>query len=187
MSNQQGGRHRGAYGPGQTVLADDEPLAGGYGVPPATVRDHAPPPYGAHPPFGAPYDAVRPVGVPPPPPPARSRRRGRGQGASLVAIGAVSFLVIGSAVTAVAVLNGPSSSDDKPMPTVDVPAPSNVPPDPGAASADPPAATDPPPAPVPSYRTAPRGTPRGPRTNPRTGPPNPRYPGPGPGQRRPPR
>ncbi|APR86887.1 Outer membrane protein, OmpA/MotB family protein [Minicystis rosea] len=192
MSNQQGGPPRGAFGPGQTVLAplaDEAPPAfGGYGGSPVTVRDPAAgaprPPYGS----SSPYDAARPIGIPPPPPPARGRRRGR-QGSSLVAIAAVSFLVIGSAVTAIVVFNAPSNSDDAPAPSADAPAPTTVPADPGPASADPPASTDPPAAPVPSYRTSPR-SPRGPRgtpTNPRTSPTNPRYPGPGPGQRRPPR
>lgn len=139
MSKPQRGER--PFGPGQTVLAssfgDDAP-AGVPGPPPATVRDpsaaFAPAYAPQHP---APFDDVRPVGIPPPPPGrGRGRGRGRSRGPSLLAIGVASFFVIGGLVTTLAVLKS-DDDDDRPAPTVNVPAPTSVPPDPGALPADP--------------------------------------------------
>jgi len=149
----------GAYGPGLTVLGgsdQDAPPArdAGMPIPPTTVRDaypdhggapvYPPPPPDLPPPYGAPgspyggdahFDPTpppAPIGVPPPP---RGRGRGRSKGVpSLAIIGVISFVVIGSAVTAVALLTRPDG-DEKPAPTVAVPVPASPPADPGAAAA----------------------------------------------------
>jgi hypothetical protein len=200
----------GAYGPGQTVLGgsgyDAVPPArdAGVPIPPTTVRDahtdhggapaYPPAPYDIPPPYGAPespygggdarFDPAplaAPIGVPPPP---RGRGRARSKGGpSLAVIGVISFVVIGSAVTAVALLTRPSSGDDKPAPTVDVPVAAAPPADPGA----PPTPTDQPTASPPpgSWRRAPTrpgqtrpGRPgnNGPAPNGPNGPYNPRSP-----------
>lgn len=180
MSKQRGGP-RGAFGPGQTVLAPDDGARAG--APPATVRDpaaFAAPPY--VPPYGG---AGEDRSMVPPPPPARGRRRGRGQGASLFTIGAVSFFVIGGLTTTLAVLKD-TSDDDKPAPTVDAPAPTTVAQDPVPSAVPADAGATPPARPVapgarPGFRTphpAPRPGGNGPR---RTGP----MPGPYPPRRSP--
>lgn len=219
MSNDHGGPPNGRsaplpgrYGPGHTVLAQpaftDEPPIAGSPLPPTTVREesfgaapspYAPPVYGAPPP-PSPYDAPPvygapqqvPFGVPPPPPPARARTRGS-QGPSLVVIGAVSAVVIGGAVTTLAIVTRPAS-DDKPVPTIDVPAATNVPKDPGTTNVPSDTPTnDPPPVPTPPPPTAHKPLyptkPIKPGTSPTTRPPNRTGPGgigPSPTQRQPP-
>ena len=151
-------------------------------IPPTTVRDahtdfggarpspyDGPAPYEVPPPYGtpgSPYGGgggasetqvdpvpplVAPIGVPPPPP-----GRGRGKaGPSLAVIGLVSFVGIGSVVTAVVLVRRPSSGDDKPVPTVEIPAPPSPPADAGgpAAPTEQPSAA---PAPTPVQRTPPQ-------------------------------
>lgn len=84
-------------------------------------------------------------------------------GPSLVAIGAIAFLLIGGVVSLFFVVRSHAASSDKPIPTVDVPAPAAVAgevPDGGVA----PAPTDPPPVdtttpPPPTYPTQVQGNP----------------------------
>jgi hypothetical protein len=203
----------GAYGPGQTVLGGSGYDAvrpardAGVPIPPTTVRDgytdHGgapvppPPAYDLSPPYGAPdspyggadarFDPAPlapPIGVPPPP---RGRGRARNKGGpSLAVIGVISFVVIGSSVTAVALLTRPSG-DEKPAPTVEIPV-APPPADPGvtASPTDQPTAATPPPG--PAQRALPRpgqmrpggrpGRPgnNGPPPNGPNGPYNPRSP-----------
>jgi hypothetical protein len=87
----------------------------GYGYPSGAAPGGAPQAYGGAPPgmgMGGPPPVV-PYG--PPPAPAKS-----GGGMSLVAIGALAFVLIGGGMTAFFVVRARSAADDKPIPTVDV-------------------------------------------------------------------